>query len=58
MDMVMADVTEIPDCAPGDEVTVFGGEHSGSLDALAAAAGPITYELLCAVSERVPRVYI
>ena len=58
MDMVMADVTEIPDCAPGDEVTVFGGEHAGSLDALAAAAGTITYELLCAVSERVPRVYI
>ncbi|MBR5707977.1 MAG: alanine racemase [Oscillospiraceae bacterium] len=58
MDMVMADVTEIPDCAPGDEVTVFGGEHTGSLDALAAAAGTITYELLCAVSERVPRVYI
>ena len=57
MDMVMADVTDVPDCAPGDEVTVFGGDFAGSLDALAKAAGTITYELLCAVSERVPRIY-
>lgn len=57
MDMVMADVTDVPDCAPGDEATVFGPENPGSLEALARAAGTITYELLCAVSERVPRIY-
>ena len=57
MDMVMADVTQIPDCAPGDEVTFFGEGFAGSLDALARSAGTITYELLCAVSERVPRIY-
>ncbi len=51
MDMVMADVTDVPDCAPGDEATVFGPEFPGSLEALARAAGTITYELLCAVSE-------
>ena len=55
--MVMADVTDVPDCAPGDEATVFGPENPGSLEALARAAGSITYELLCAVSERVPRIY-
>jgi alanine racemase len=57
MDMVMADVTGIPECAPGDEVTVFGCDFEGSLDRLAEAAGTITYELLCSVSERVPRIY-
>lgn len=57
MDMVMADVTQIPDCSPGDEVTFFGEGFAGSLDALARSAGTITYELLCAVSERVPRIY-
>ncbi|MCR5649261.1 MAG: alanine racemase [Oscillospiraceae bacterium] len=57
MDMVMADVTGIQGCAPGDEVTVFGGDFTGSLDRLAEAAGTITYELLCGVSERVPRIY-
>lgn len=57
MDMVMADVSSVPDCAPGDEATVFGPEFPGSLDAMAQAAGTITYELLCSVSERVPRIY-
>ena len=39
----------------GDEVELFG-EHN-SLCALSDAAGTIPYELLCAVSKRVPRVY-
>ena len=39
----------------GSEAEIFG-EHN-DLDALAAAAGTISYELLCAVSKRVPRVY-
>ena len=41
----------------GDEVTIFGREPSCSVDQLAAAAGTISYELLCSVSARVPRVY-
>lgn len=60
MDMCMIDVTDIPDAQVGDEVTVFG-EDSGavlSVDELASIAGTISYELLCAVSPRVPRVYI
>lgn len=57
MDMVMADVTDAPHVRVGDEVTVFGGDYEGSLDALAELAGTITYELLCSVSARVPRIY-
>ena len=56
MDMCMLDVTDLPSCQPGDEVTVFGGEGE-SPAALAERCGTISYELLCAVSDRVPRVY-
>ena len=55
MDMCMADLTELPRAQVGDEVEIFG--PANDLDALAAAAGTISYELLCAVSKRVPRVY-
>ncbi len=55
MDMCMADLTELPQVDVGSEVEIFG-EHN-SVEELAAAAGTISYELLCAVSKRVPRVY-
>ncbi len=55
MDMCMADVTGL-DVAPGDEVEVFG-EHL-SIEDVAALAGTIQYELLCAVSPRVHRAYL
>ena len=56
MDMCMLDVTDIPDVAPGDEVTIFG--DGVPLQALADAADTITYELMCAVAPRVPRIYL
>jgi len=56
MDMCMADITDLPDVQVGDEVEIFG-EHQ-RVDALAELAGTISYELLCAVSPRVPRVYV
>ena len=55
MDMCMIDLTERPEAGVGSEVEIFGVESS--LDTLAAAAGTIPYELMCAVSRRVPRVY-
>ena len=55
MDMCMADVTGL-DVAPGDEVEVFG-EHL-PIEDVAALAGTIQYELLCAVSPRVNRAYL
>ncbi len=55
MDMCMIDLTERPEAGVGSEVEIFG--VNSSLDALAAAAHTIPYELMCAVSKRVPRVY-
>lgn len=57
MDQLIVDITDIPDAAIGTEVTVFGkGEITA--DDLAALYGSIGYELICAVSPRVPRVYL
>ena len=55
MDMCMADVTGL-DVNPGDEVEIFG--QNMPIDAVAEKAGTIHYELTCAVSPRVPRVYV
>ena len=54
MDMCMADVTGL-DVRPGDVAEIFG-RHINCGD-VAALAETIHYELLCAVSPRVPRVY-
>ena len=45
----------VPGVQVGDEVEVVGKRQR--VDVLAAAAGTIPYELTCAVSRRVPRVY-
>ena len=55
MDMCMIDATELPRLAPGDEVEVYGGHML--CETAAKACGTISYELLCAVSKRVPRIY-
>ena len=55
MDQCMIDLTGI-DAKVGDRVSFFGHTPS-SLSALAEHAGTIPYELLCAISLRVPRVY-
>ena len=60
MDMTMADVTDIPGVAVGDEVTIIGGmDGKGiSADDIARWTGTISYEVLCRIGERVERVYI
>lgn len=55
MDMVMVDVTGIPDAKQGDEVIIFGNEIS--IQELANWAGTIPYEIMTGISERVKRVY-
>jgi alanine racemase len=55
MDMCMADLTDLPEVDVGSEVEIFG--ESNSIYGISKAAGTIPYELLCAVSKRVPRVY-
>ncbi|MBR6208250.1 MAG: alanine racemase [Oscillospiraceae bacterium] len=59
MDMCMLDVTDMPQTQCGDVVTVFGqGQDGGpTVEELADLAGTIPYELMCAVSLRVPRIY-
>ena len=56
MDLCMVDITDLPEVRVGDEVTIFGDGRP--IEETAALAGTITYELCCAVSPRVPRVYL
>lgn len=55
MDMCMIDVTDLLQLRVGDEIEVFG-EHQ-LIETAAKQCGTISYELLCAVSKRVPRYY-
>jgi alanine racemase len=52
MDMIAADITDLPPVAVGDRVELWGARLP--VEELAAAAGTIPYELLCGVSQRVP----
>lgn len=56
MDMSMIDLTDKPQVDVGDEIEVFG--EANPVEGMAAMAGTIPYELVCAVSKRVPRMYI
>jgi len=52
MDMLFADLTGIPEAGVGSPVTLWG--EGLSADEVAASAGTVSYELLCALSPRVP----
>ncbi len=54
MDMCMVDVTDVPDVQVGDEVTIIGEERP--CDILARQLGTISYEVLCGISKRIPRI--
>ena len=56
MDMCMVDLTDLPQVRVEDEVEIYG-PHNSVNDA-ARLAGTIAYEMTCAVSRRVPRVYL
>lgn len=58
MDQTIIDVSEVDDVKIGDEVTVFDAEKSPTVDDLASFADTINYEIICAVSKRVPRYYL
>jgi alanine racemase len=63
MDMTMVDVTEVPGADVRDEVVVLGsqegplGRAALGADEIAAWSGTIAWEVLTAVSRRVPRFY-
>ncbi len=57
MDMLAVDLTDLPQLGAGSEVTLWGQGPNGSMlsiDEVAAAAGTIGYELMCALARRVP----
>ena len=60
MDMCTIDVTHIPDCAVGDEVVLLGrqGQEYISANEIAAKAKTISYEVLCALGKRAPRIFL
>ena len=57
MDMVAVDLAPVPSATVGSEVVLWGRATNGavlSVDEVAAAAGTLGYELLCARAPRVP----
>ena len=59
MDMTMVDVTGVPDVRVGDEAVLIGRQDAEEItaDEVAALTGTISYEVLCRIGARVPRVY-
>ena len=61
MDMCMVDVSEISGVRVGDEAALFGYDTDGTLlpcERIAQQAGTISYEILCGISKRIPRIYM
>lgn len=60
MDLTLVDVTDIEGVQCEDEVVLIGqqGEETITVDEMAERCGTISYEILCNVSKRVPRVYL
>ena len=56
MDMCMVDLTGKTSVDVGSEIEIFG-EHQ-PVEKMAEMAGTIPYEIVCAVSRRVHRIYI
>jgi len=58
MDLTTIDVTEVPAVAVGDDVILWGGagEAMISVNDVARLVQTISYEMLCTVGKRVPRV--
>jgi alanine racemase len=59
MDLTIVDVSHIPGVAVGDEVVLIGKSNGKIVDAvdLARWCESVPYEILCGLSQRVPRVY-
>ncbi len=60
MDMCLIDVTHLPGIKIGEEVVIFGIQKNNEItvEELATKANTISYEILCGVGKRVPRIYI
>jgi len=60
MDMCTLDVTDIMDCEIGDEVVLMGrqGDEYISADDLADKMTTNSYEILCVLGKRAPRIFL
>lgn len=60
MDQMMVDVSDIPDVAPEDIVTLFGRDGDAFLSAeeVAEVSGRFNYELVCDISMRVSKIFL
>ena len=59
MDMITVDLAAVPEAGMGSEATLWGRSSAGtllSIDEVAHAAGTVSYELMCALAQRVPVV--
>lgn len=59
MDLMVVDVSEVPEVADGDEAVLIGRQGSEEVTAveLAKRAGTIPWEIFTSIGARVPRVY-
>ncbi len=59
MDFIMVDVTDIPRVSVGDEVVLMGrqGKERITPEEIAEKINSISYEVLCLIGKRVPRIY-
>jgi alanine racemase len=60
MDLTMIDLTDVHGAKPGDEVILWGSSENDSISVndVARLANTISYEMLCTVGRRVPRIYV
>ena len=60
MDVIMLDVTDVPDAAIGDIATLYGteGDRTYPANVVARSIGTVTSDLISGVGQRVPRIYV
>ena len=60
IDMCMVDVTDAPDVKEGDVAILYGsdGTNDQPVEAGAEIMNTISYELLCVLTKRIPRIYL
>ena len=60
MDQIMVDVSDIPSVKQEDDVILLGSSENCRMDAddIANLTGTISYEVICDIGKRVPRVDI
>ena len=60
MDNIMIDVTDIGEVKIGDEVVIIGNQGNKKIEVneLSKALNTIDYEIVCGITNRVPRIYV